>query len=303
MRIDVVTTFPELFAAVSPGVLGVSIPARAIAAGALEVVATNIRDFATDKHHKTDDRPFGGGPGMVMLCQPLFDAVMAVEAKGPPVAAPDTPAPTARRVLLTPQGVPLTQGLVEELAKEPRLVLIAGHYEGIDERVIDELAPIEVSLGDYVLSGGEIAALVLIDAIARLLPGVLGHELSSVEDSFGRVDVPAAAKPSRREREQARKQALTAALESPATPTPPTPTPAAAAPAQMPLAQGFAAAPADLAGRCVRLLDCPQYTKPREWRGREVPEVLLSGDHARIAAWRLEQRIARTRARRPELLG
>lgn len=301
MRIDVVTTFPELFAAASPGVLGVSIPARAIAAGALEVVATNIRDFATDKHHKTDDRPFGGGPGMVMLCQPLFDAVMAVEAKGPPVAAPDTPTP-ARRVLLTPQGVPLTQGLVEELAKEPRLVLIAGHYEGIDERVIDELAPIEVSLGDYVLSGGEIAALILIDAIARLLPGVLGHQLSSVEDSFGRVDVPAAAKPSRREREQARKQALMAALESPATPTP-APTPTAVASAQMPLAQDVAAAPADLAGRCVRLLDCPQYTKPREWRGREVPEVLLSGDHARIAAWRLEQRIARTRARRPELLG
>lgn len=306
MRIDVVTTFPELFAAASPGVLGVSIPARAIAAGALEVVATNIRDFATDKHHKTDDRPFGGGPGMVMLCQPLFDAVMAVEAKGPQAAS-------TRRVLLTPQGVPLTQGLVEELAKEPRLVLIAGHYEGIDERVIDELAPIEVSLGDYVLSGGEIAALVLIDAIARLLPGVLGHELSSVEDSFGRVDVPAAAKPSRREREQARKQALMAALESPAAPTPTptaspaaTPNPTAATPAQLPLAQDFAAAQAagaDLAGRCVRLLDCPQYTKPREWRGREVPEVLLSGDHARIAAWRLEQRIARTRARRPDLLG
>lgn len=292
MRIDVVTTFPELFAAASPGVLGVSIPARAIAAGALEVVATNIRDFATDKHHKTDDRPFGGGPGMVMLCQPLFDAVMAVEAKGPPVSA----API-RRVLLTPQGVPLTQGLVEELAKEPRLVLIAGHYEGIDERAIEELAPIEVSLGDYVLSGGEIAALVLIDAIARLQPGVLGHELSNVEDSFGRVDVPLPPKPSRREREQARKQALMASVEPAGS--------AHAAPtsAQPPISQPFTAAcPADPAGRTVRLLDCPQYTKPREWHGREVPEVLLSGDHARIAAWRLEQRIARTRARRPDLL-
>lgn len=292
MRIDVVTTFPELFAAASPGVLGVSIPARAIAAGALEVVATNIRDFATDKHHKTDDRPFGGGPGMVMLCQPLFDAVMAVEAKGQPVSA----API-RRVLLTPQGVPLTQGLVEELAKEPRLVLIAGHYEGIDERVIEELDPIEVSLGDYVLSGGEIAALVLIDAIARLQPGVLGHELSNVEDSFGQVDVPLPPKPSRREREQARKQALMASVE-------PAASPHAAPPAvQPPISQPITAAcPADPAGRTVRLLDCPQYTKPREWHGREVPEVLLSGDHARIAAWRLEQRIARTRARRPDLL-
>lgn len=285
MRIDVVTTFPELFASTSPGVLGVSIPARAIAAGALEVVATDIRAFATDKHHKTDDRPFGGGPGMVMLCQPLFDAVMAVERQGPPVPA--------RRVLLTPQGVPLTQALVEELAREPRLVLIAGHYEGIDERVIEELAPIEVSLGDYVLSGGEIAALVLIDAIARLQPGVLGHELSSVEDSFGRVDVPMPPKPSRRERELARKQALMASLDEDAQPTPP---------------QALAPAPTlptpalDPAGRSVRLLDCPQYTKPREWHGREVPEVLLSGDHARIAAWRLEQRIARTRARRPDLL-
>jgi tRNA (guanine37-N1)-methyltransferase len=295
MRIDVVTTFPELFAAASPGVLGVSIPARAIAAGALEVVATNIRDFATDKHHKTDDRPFGGGPGMVMLCQPLFDAVMAVEAKGPPVALPPTPARAIRRVLLTPQGVPLTQGLAEELAKEPRLVLIAGHYEGIDERVIEELAPIEVSLGDYVLSGGEIAALVLIDAIARLQPGVLGHELSNVEDSFGRVDVPLPPKPSRREREQARKQALMASVEPVGSPTP--------SPVQPPLSQPLTAArPADPAGRSVRLLDCPQYTKPREWHGREVPEVLLSGDHARIAAWRLEQRIARTRSRRPDLL-
>ena len=294
MRIDVVTTFPELFANASPGVLGVSIPARAIAAGALEVVATDIRDFATDKHHKTDDRPFGGGPGMVMLCQPLFDAVMEVERQGLPA-----PAPPIRRVLLTPQGVPLTQALVEELAREPRLVLIAGHYEGIDERVIEELAPIEVSLGDYVLSGGEIAALVLIDAIARLQPGVLGHELSSVEDSFGSVDVPPPPKPSRRERELARKQALMASIDTPpiaqtavpqtltSTHTPPTPTPTPTL---------------DPTGRTVRLLDCPQYTKPREWHGREVPEVLLSGDHSRIAAWRLEQRIARTRARRPDLL-
>jgi tRNA (guanine37-N1)-methyltransferase len=170
---------------------------------------------------------------MVMLCQPLWDAVHAVEAADPR---------PAMRVLLTPQGRPLTQALVEELAGKPRLLLIAGHYEGIDERVIEALQPLEVSIGDYVLSGGELAAMVLIDAVARLLPGALGHEDSAAQDSF-----------------------------SPA------------------------------AGLADRLLDCPHYTKPREWMGRSVPEVLLSGDHGAIARWRLEQRLSRTRARRPDL--
>ncbi len=175
MRFDILTTFPEMFDPVSPGVMGVSIPARARAAGIVEWHATNIRDFARDKHQKTDDRPFGGGPGMVMMCQPVHDAVMHVEAMDPRPAT---------RVLLTPQGRVLTQALVEDLARRPRLLLIAGHYEGLDERVIQALAPVEVSIGDYVLSGGELAAMVLMDAVIRLLPGALGHDESAAQDSF-----------------------------------------------------------------------------------------------------------------------
>ncbi|MFA6045127.1 MAG: tRNA (guanosine(37)-N1)-methyltransferase TrmD [Phycisphaerales bacterium] len=241
LRIDVVTTFPELFGTTPPAVLGVSIPARAIRAGAMEVHATDIREYAANKHAKTDDRPFGGGPGMVMSCQPLWDCVMAVEGQ---VAMP------AKRVLMTPQGEPLTQGLVEALSRESRLLLIAGHYEGIDERVIEALEPLEVSLGDYVLSGGELGALVLIDAMARLLPGVLGDEQSNQQDSFSPVTWKVGKKETATE----------------------------------------------------RLLDCPHYTKPRDWMGRVVPEILLSGDHGKIEAWRLEQRLARTKARRPDLL-
>lgn len=240
MRVDVLTTFPEMFATEPPAALGVSIPGRAVKAGALSVVATDIRAYTQSKHGKTDDRPFGGGPGMVMMCQPIWDAVMAVEAQGQDAAAP-TP---ITRILMTPQGVPLTQSLVESLAAKPRLLIIAGHYEGLDERVIEKLAPLEVSIGDYVLSGGELGAMVLIDAIARLLPGVLGHEESNQSDSF-----------------------------SPVGP------------------------------RGERLLDCPHYTKPRDWMGMGIPEVLLSGDHKKIAAWRLARMMERTRERRPDLLG
>ncbi len=143
LRIDILTTIPEMFGHEPPAALGVSIPGRARAAGLVEWVATDIRAYSTHPHQKTDDRPFGGGPGMVMMCQPLWDAVQAVEAADPRPAT---------RVLLTPQGRPLTQALVQELAALPRLLLIAGHYEGIDERVIEKLAPLEVSLGDYVLN-------------------------------------------------------------------------------------------------------------------------------------------------------
>ncbi len=230
LRIDILTTFPEMFSEESPAALGVSIPARARKAGVLEVVATDIRGFSTDKHRKTDDRPFGGGPGMVMMCQPLFDAVKHVEGLDPR---------PPRRVLLTPQGKTLTQQMVEELAKQERLLLIAGHYEGLDERVIEELAPLENSIGDYVLSGGELAAMVLIDAVTRLLPGALGDAESAHVESFCGDQ---------------------------------------------------------------RLLDHPHYTKPREWMGRQVPEVLLSGDHAKIEEWRQGKRVERTRERRPDLL-
>lgn len=234
LRIDVLTTFPEMFGDGPGAALNSSIPARARDKGLVTWHATNIRDFAQNKHDKTDDRPFGGGPGMVMMCQPLFDAVVAVEALDPRFAT---------RVLLTPQGRPLTQAMVQSLAAKPRLLMIAGHYEGIDERVIAKLEPIEVSLGDYVLSGGELAAMVLIDAIVRLIPGALGHDASAAEDSF------------------------------------------------MPVGPC-----------CARLLDCPHYTRPRVWEGMEVPEILLSGDHGAVDRWRHEQRLSRTRQRRPDLL-
>ncbi|MEX0876083.1 MAG: tRNA (guanosine(37)-N1)-methyltransferase TrmD [Phycisphaerales bacterium] len=253
MRIDVLTTFPEMFAPEPPGVLGVSIPRRAIEKGLIEVHATDIRAYAGNKHDKTDDRPFGGGPGMVMSCQPVWDAVLAVEAADP------TP---ARRILLSPQGRPLTQDLVQGLANESRLLMIAGHYEGIDERVIEKLAPLEISIGDFVLSGGELAALVLIDALARLQPGALGHADSAGQDSF-----------------------------SPPATTNPDGSPIA------PKALKHLNIPAG-----ARLLDCPHYTRPRVWEGMEIPEVLVSGDHDAVAAWRLEQRLARTIERRPDLL-
>jgi len=229
MRIDFLTLFPEMF----PPILAASILGRAAESGAVEFSVHDIRDWADNRHRKVDDRPFGGGPGMVLMCQPLVDAVEAVEGMD---------ARAALRVLLTPQGERLAQPRVEELARRDRLLLIAGHYEGIDERAIEELRPLELSVGDFVLSGGELPALTLADAVVRLLPGVLGHELSAAEDSFSRRD----------ERGQP-------------------------------------------------LLDCPHYTRPREWRGRTVPEVLLSGDHAAIESWRQSEMVRRTHERRPDL--
>jgi tRNA (guanine37-N1)-methyltransferase len=249
LRFDILTTFPEMFAAESPAALGVSIPARARAAGLVEWHATNIRAYTTDKHQKTDDRPFGGGPGMVMMCQPVWDAVRAVERADPRPAT---------RILMTPQGRPLTQPLVEELAAKPRLLIIAGHYEGIDERVIQALKPSEISIGDYVLSGGELAAMVLMDAVIRLIPGALGDEGSAGSDSFSSVTIPGVKAKKGRPGVEARQ---------------------------------------------ARLLDCPHYTRPREWMAMTVPDVLIGGNHQEVAKWRLQQMIARTRDRRPELLG
>ena len=255
MRIDILTTFPELFAHHAGCALASSIPARARQLGKVEWYAHNLRDFTLDKHQKTDDRPFGGGPGMVMACQPIFSAVAAVEAMPMSSAA----AGPVVRVLLTPQGERLSQPRIEQLASASRLVLLAGHYEGIDERVVEELAPLELSVGDYVLSGGELAAMVLMDAVIRLLPGVLGDESSAVQDSF------AVANSFRGTAHTPKAQRI-----------------------EVPAGQ--------------RLLDCPHYTKPRVWMGREVPAVLLSGDHQAIERWRLEQRLARTKTRRPDLL-
>jgi tRNA (guanine37-N1)-methyltransferase len=223
MRIDILTLFPQMFGPI----LGTSIPKRAAEKGLVEFHLMNIRDFATDAHRSVDDKPFGGGPGMVMMCDPLVDAVEAMELQGPD---------KAMRILLTPQGQVFDQAKAELLAAQDRLLLIAGHYEGFDERIIDRLQPLELSIGDFVLSGGEVAAMVVIDAVVRLLPGALGAEDGAEDESF--------------------------------------------------------------AGG---LLEYPQYTRPREYRGLTVPDVLLSGNHAAIAKWRMEQRQKRTQERRPDL--
>ncbi len=230
MRIDILTLFPEMLEAT----LATSIVKRAQDENHVEIHVHDIRDWADNKHRKVDDRPFGGGPGMVMMCQPLHDAVQEVERQlnSSPV-----------RIHFTPQGEVLKQERVEQLATEKHLLLIAGHYEGIDERVIETLDPLELSIGDYVLSGGEIPALLLVDAVVRLLPGVLGHADSADQDSFSQRDSD---------------------------------------------------------GNL--LLDCPHYTRPRVWNEKEVPEVLLSGDHSAVDKWREEQMVSRTKSRRPELL-
>ncbi|MCE5328308.1 MAG: tRNA (guanosine(37)-N1)-methyltransferase TrmD, partial [Planctomycetaceae bacterium] len=211
LRIDILTLFVEMFGDFSK----TSIVGRAVQRGLVELHLTNIRDFAVDAYGSVDDAPFGGGAGMVMMCQPVFAAVEHVR--------PQAELP-GKVVLLTPQGRPLTQAVVQELAAEPRLILLAGHYEGFDERIRTNLADVEISLGDFVLSGGEIAAMALTDAIVRLLPGALGGETSLDEESFS---------------------------------------------------EG--------------LLEYPQYTRPRDFRGLTVPEVLVGGDHKKIAQWRLEQ--------------
>lgn len=226
MRFDVLTLFPEIFS----GYLSQSLLAKAIAAGLIEVATHNLRDWARDKHNTVDDRPFGGGPGMVLKVEPIVECVEAVQAEVDP---------PGRLVMLSPQGRKLNQQVVEELAGEPRVLLLCGRYEGFDERIRRLLSPDEVSLGDFILNGGETAAMATIDACIRLVPGVLGDEQSSRCDSFSGAE---------------------------------------------------------------RWLEAPQYTRPREYRGLAVPEVLMSGDHAAVEAWRREESLARTRRRRPDLL-
>lgn len=227
MRFDIVTLFPAIF----EGYLSQSLLDKAIQKRLVEIHCHNLRDWSDDpKHHKVDDRPFGGGPGMLLQVAPTVDCVEAIEHHD---------SRPARRLLMTPQGRRLDQRLAEDLATSPRLILLCGRYEGFDQRVIDILQPEEVSIGDFVLNGGEVAAMVVIDSVVRLLPGVLGDEQSSIEDSFSRGN---------------------------------------------------------------RMLEFPQYTRPREYRGHQVPEVLLSGDHERIAAWRAEMSRERTRQRRQDLL-
>jgi len=222
IRFDILTLFPEMFASV----LGESILKRAITSGLLEVKLFEVRDWAEGRHRQVDDVPYGGGDGMVLKPKPLAAAIRSVRAEGP--AAPVT--------LLTPQGRRLDQALVQELAKRPRLILVAGRYAGVDERVRQRQVDEELSIGDYVLAGGELPALVVLEAVARQVPGVLGNQDSAEADSFP------------------------------------------------------------------RRLEAPQYTRPPEFEGDAVPEVLVSGHHEAIRRWRMKESLRRTLARRPDLL-
>jgi tRNA (guanine37-N1)-methyltransferase len=221
MRIDIVTLFPEMFTSFLDG----SLLGSARKAGIVDIRLTNFREFAAGVHRQVDDRPYGGGPGMLLMPEPVVSCVESVQAAG---------ATPGHVVMLTPGGRRLDQSVVEELSRHPRLVLVCGRYEGFDARVRETLAADEISIGDYVLSGGEVAAMVVVEAVTRLLPGVLGDAESAVQDSFSGAE---------------------------------------------------------------RLVEGPQYTRPREFRGLEVPEVLLSGDHGRIARWRHEQALAATQRR------
>tara|TARA_Y100000588_G_scaffold246926_1_gene261350 strand:+ start:839 stop:1615 length:777 start_codon:yes stop_codon:yes gene_type:complete len=224
IRFDLLTLFPEMF----DGPLNQSILKRAQDDGLVEIALHQLRDWASDRHKTVDDYPFGGGPGMVMKPEPLFTAVEEIQSLSQS---------RAEVILLTPQGRRLESSLVRELATLPRLLLICGRYEGVDERVRKHLVDREISIGDIVLSGGELPTLMLIDAVSRNIPGVLGAEDALIEESFDQ-----------------------------------------------------------------NLLEYPQYTRPAKFRGWEVPDVLLSGHHARVADWRRQQRLLRTRSRRPDLL-
>lgn len=225
IRFDVITLFPQIFA----GYLGESLLAKAIEKNLVDVQTHNLRDWSKDKHHKVDAPPYGGGPGMLIQVEPVIDCVEAVSVLDPE---------PAEVILLTPQGEKLNQSVVGELAECKRMILLCGRYEGFDQRVVDLLQPREISLGDFVLNGGEVAAMAIIDSVIRLIPDVLGDVRSSEEDSFSDKD----------------------------------------------------------------LLEFPQYTRPREFRGLGIPEVLLSGHHEKISAWREQQRQERTAIRRSDLI-
>jgi len=235
MIFDVITIFPGFFRSI----LEHGLLKRALASGHVDIRLRDLRDFTDDRHRTVDDRPFGGGPGMVFMPEPIFRAVEAVKAESPGANLPV--------ILLSPQGRLLAQAVAEELAREPRVVLISGRYEGVDERVAESLATDELSIGDYVLSGGELAAAVVMEAVTRLLPDVLGNEASREQESF---------------------------------------------------------APSEASGQQARhgLLDFPQYTRPADFRGLRIPEVLLSGDHEQIRQWRRRRALEKTWRRRPDLL-
>ena len=230
MKFHVLTLFPDMIQqAVSHSILG-----RAVRGGIVDINAVNIRDFAVNKHGQVDDAPYGGGAGMVLMPMPVFDAYQHILSTGAEKTAPV--------IYLSPQGRVFSQPIAQELSNHSELILLCGHYEGLDERVIEEIVTDEISIGDYVLTGGEPAALVLMDAVARLVPGVLGKAESYMDESF-------------------------AAAED-----------------------------------GTQLLEYPQYTRPAEFRGRKVPDILLSGNHGKVDEWRRLQSLERTRLKRPDLL-
>lgn len=233
MRIDIVTLFPEICHAP----LSESIMKRAQENRIVDLHIHNLRDWTTDKHHVVDDAPFGGGQGMVMKPEPIFSAVEDLKRRTSNAKESKVENRKSKVVLMSPAGRRFDQEMARQLSQEPHLIIISGHYEGVDHRLIEHLIDLEISIGDYVLTNGGIAAVVLVDSIVRLLPGTLGHEHSADDDSFSNG-----------------------------------------------------------------LLEAPQYTRPAEFRGWKVPEVLLSGNHAEIAKWRKEQAIKRTRENRPDLL-
>ena len=225
MRFDVVTLFPEMF----PGYLSQSILNKSIEAGLIDVRLHDLRDWSKEKHKNVDDRPYGCGPGMVLMVEPVVECVESIRSERP----------LARTILLTPQGEKLTQRKVESLSDNEDFIFLCGRYEGFDQRVVDILQPEEISIGDFVLNGGEVAAMVLIDTLIRMVPGVLGDENSSIQDSFSSGN---------------------------------------------------------------RMLEFSQYTRPREYRGFSVPEILLSGNHGKIREWREQESLKRTKERRADLL-
>lgn len=222
MKIDILTLFPEMF----EGILNTSIWKKALEKEAVEINRINFRDYSTNKHKTVDDYPYGGGNGMVLKPEPIFSAVEAIPNYQ-----------NARIIMLTPQGKPYNQKIAEELKQEQHLILLCGHYEGFDERIREHLVTDEISIGDFVLTGGEIASMVIVDSVVRLLPGVLGNDESAETDSFSNG-----------------------------------------------------------------LLEYPQYTRPPEFRGWKVPEVLLSGHHQKIEEWRKNEALKRTTLKRPDLL-
>ncbi len=226
MRFDILTLFPDMF----PGYMSQSILNKSIERGLVEIHVHNMRDWAKSRHNKIDDTPYGGGPGMILMVEPIVNCVRDVQAMT---------SETGTVIVTTPQGQRLNQPMVEELAVNKRMILLCGRYEGFDQRVIDILKPQEISIGDYILNGGEVASMVLVDSLVRMVPGVLGDEQSSWDDSFSRGN---------------------------------------------------------------RMLEYPQYTRPREFEGQSVPDILLSGNHGEIERWRKAKSLENTKNKRSDLL-